>query len=450
MAHSLNGLRGQLAQIVGDEHVVAGPSVTAYSVDGAWPRLAARPGNQEQVEGVVAACAAAGLAVAPWGGGTVPGIGNPPDRLDVVICLDRLRQVVEFDAANLVVSAEAGLPLVDLARVLAEHGEFLPLDPGRMDRRTVGGAIATNASGPSRLLYGTARDLVLGMRVVLATGERIRCGGKVIKNVSGYDMNKLFIGSLGTLGIITEVTFKLLPLPVTRATVAGVFSEIAQATTVVTRILESFLLPEAMELLNGQAVACAPALGLDGSAGYGLAVSLAGNPETVERQVRDLSRFFAEGQAAASIILDEKQSPGAWSEIRDVLDRAAGAGERFGVKLGVPIGQTAALFAKAEEMLRRCGWRGAVAAHAGSGVVRVGCVLGDGTPPDVVRDAIEALRRDAESVEGSLVVETAPIAVKQGLDAWGNPVGGFTVMRRLKREFDPRSLFNPGRFVGGI
>jgi glycolate oxidase FAD binding subunit len=450
MPDEMGGLPRKLAEIVGAEQVSAGPAAAAYAVGGAMPGFVVHPGTQEQVAEIVAACGAAGAAVAPWGGGTTQGLGRPPGRLDVVVCLDRLARIVEFDAANLVVSAEAGVPLADLGWVLAVKREFLPLDPARMDRRTVGGVIATNASGPSRLLYGLARDLVLGMRVVLGTGERIRCGGKVIKNVSGYDMTKLFIGSLGTLGIITEVTFKLLPVPATRATVAGVFADLDQASAVITRALESFLLPEAMELLDAQALAAVPRLGLAGSAGYGLAVSLAGSPETVERQVRDFLGLFTEGQAATSTTLRPEESPAAWSEIRDALDRAVEGPERVCVKLGVPISQTPAFIAKAAALMRRDGWRGAIAAHAGSGVVRAACALPAGTPPEPVRDGIEALRREAEAAEGSLVVEEAPPAVKRHLDAWGKPGEAFAVMRRLKAEFDPAGVLNPGRFLGGI
>jgi len=450
MPHDLDGLKRQLSEIVGGEQLLAGPAAAACAVDGVAPQLVARPNTQEQAEAVMAACGSAGAAVAPWGGGTAIGLGNPPTRLDVVICLDRLTRIVEFDAENLVVSVEAGVCLADLERTLAAKREFLPLDPARMDRRTVGGVIATNASGPSRLLYGTARDLVLGMRVVLGTGERVRCGGKVIKNVSGYDMNKILIGSLGTLGLITEVTFKLLPMPVTRATVAGVFPDLSQAAAVVKRALESFLLPEAMELLDSQAMAAVAGLGLAGSAGYGLAVSLAGSPETVERQVRDFTQFFTEGRAAKTSTLGAEQSPAAWREIRDVLDRAVGAAERLSVKIGVPIGQTTVFVAKAEDLLRRHGWRGAITAHAGSGVVRATCGIAAGAPPELVRDAIEALRREAEGAEGSLVVEAAPVALKRRLEAWGKPGEAFPVMRRMKAEYDPRGFLNPGRFLGGI
>ena len=450
MPHDLEGLKRHLNEIVGGEHLQSGAAAAGFSVDGVVPTLVARPGTQEQVEAAVAACGKAGAAIAPWGGGTAMGLGNAPARLDVVLCLDRLSRIVEFDAANLVVSAEAGVRMADLQQLLATKREVLPLDCARMDRRTVGGIIATNASGPSRLLYGTARDLVLGLRVVLGSGERVRCGGKVIKNVSGYDMTKVFIGSLGTLGIITEVTFKLLPMPATRATVTVVFSDLAQPAAVVKRVLESFLLPEAIELLDPQALeTVAAGLGLAGSAGYGVAVSLAGSPETVERQVRDFTQFFTDGKAVRTSALGADASPAVWRELRGVLDRVGKADDRVVVKIGVPVSRTAAFLASAEELGRRQGWRGAITAHAGSGVVRAAYAIGAGAL-EPARDAIEALRREAEGALGSLVVEAAPVALKQHLEAWGKPGEAFPVMQRMKAEYDPRGFLNPGRFLGGI
>lgn len=315
----------------------------------------------------------------------------------------------------------------------------------------MGGLIATNACGPTRLLYGTARDWVLGMRVVLASGERIRCGGKVIKNVSGYDMNKLFIGSLGTLGIVTEVTFKLLPAPAKRATVVGIFPELAQAAAVVTRALESFLLPEALEILNPVALeAAAGALALSGTAGYGLAIALAGSRETVERQVRDFVQSLTEAKTARTVVLSAERSLVAWDAIRNVLDRAvASRTNPLAVKVAVPIRETVTFLASAETLGHRQQWSLAASAHAGSGVVRAAYVPG-AAAPEAVRDGVEALRREAEAVGGSLVVEAAPPNVKRHLDAWGKPGEAFAVMRRLKAEFDPRGILSPGRFPGGI
>jgi glycolate dehydrogenase FAD-binding subunit len=454
MQPDLGGLRGRLEAIVGGAHVGVGPAEGArYAVDGVSPVLSVRPGSQEEVGAIVAACAEAGAAIIPWGGGTAMGLGNPPTRADVAVVLERLNRIVDHDVANQNVSVEGGVRLADLQAALALQRQYLPLDPPAEGKATIGGLVATNGSGPTRLLYGTARDWVLGMRVVLPNGERIRCGGKVIKNVSGYDMNKLFIGSLGTLGIISEVTFKLLPMPGVRASVIGLFPELAQAAKVVAKVLDSVLLPEAIEFLNSEALTLlVPTLGLEGPAGYGLAVALAGTSETVERQVRDFVAIFKEGQSGRTTTLQGDQTVPAWRAIRDVFELLPGPPtERVICKIAAPISRTADFLAAAEELGRRNNLRAAVTGYAGSGVVTACYLLPKETPlVEALVDGLEGLRRGAEAAGGSLVLQTAPPAVKKSLDAWGKPGEAFDVMRRLKADFDPRGLCNPGRFLGGI
>jgi glycolate oxidase FAD binding subunit len=449
MLRDAGALARTLSGIVGDDHVRADGSASAFAVDGVVPRLVVSPGTQQEVEAVVAACGAAGAAMTPWGGGTSMGLGNPPARLDVVIRLDRLTRVVEFDDANLNVSAEAGVTLSRLQALLGEKGEFLPLDPPQPGSATVGGLVQSNASGPGRQLYGSARDWVLGLRVVLPTGERIRCGGKVIKNVSGYDMNKLFIGGFGTMGIVTEATFKLLPVPATRATVVGVFRDVSQVKSVVARTLESFLLPEALEALDSRALESVEAgLGRSSVSGYGLFVSLAGSGETVDRQVKDFTKIFKDGNALATDTLGAADAERAWRTIRDVHAPLKGRG--VVVKIAVPIEETLNFFAAAEKLVSGFVGRAAVTAHAGSGIVRAGFELEPGAPLPPLRDALAALRGEAEMAEGSLVLEAAPVALKRALDAWGRLRDGVAVTRRLKAELDPETVMNPGRFVGGI
>ncbi len=449
MLRDAGALARTLSGIVGEEHVLTDGAAAAFAVDGVLPRVAVSPGTQQEVEAVVTACGSAGAAMTPWGGGTAMGLGNPPERLDVVVRLDRLTRVVEFDEENLNVSAEAGVRLGALQKILNEKREFLPLDPPQADSATVGGLVQSNASGPGRHLYGSARDWVLGLRVVLPTGERIRCGGKVIKNVSGYDMNKLFIGGFGTMGIVTEATFKLLPAPAARATVVGVFRDVPQVAAVVARTLESFLVPEALEALDSRALESVEAgLGRPPVSGYGLFVSLAGSRETVDRQVKDFTKLFKDGQASATDTLGTADAEPAWHAIRDVHASFKGTG--VVVKIAVPIGKTLDLFASAEALVSGRGGRGAVTAHAGSGIVRAGFEVEAGTPLPPLRDALAALREKAEEAEGSLVLEAAPVALKRALDAWGRVRDGVAVTRRLKAEIDPGTVMNPGRFVGGI
>jgi glycolate oxidase FAD binding subunit len=449
MLSNPTSLAQKLSSLVGEEYVLTGPAAALFSVDEVEPALAVRPGSQQEVALVAAACSAAGASMLPWTDGARIGLGNPPSRLEVVVCLDRLTRIVEFDDANLNVSVEAGVRLDALQAVLSAKREFLPLDPAQSDQITVGGLVQTNASGPSRQLYGSLRDWVLGLRVVLPGGEKVRCGGKVIKNVSGYDMNKIFIGNLGTLGIVTEATFKLLPAPAMRATVVGVFARLSEVVAVVGRTLESFLLPEALEALDPQALATlGPALGLDGAPGYGLAVSMAGSRETVERQVRDFAALFGEGKALKIETLRAEQADAAWRAIRDVQAKLS-MGHVI-AKIAVPVGKTLDLFSAADGLMRRHEWRGAITAHAGSGIVRAGIEVGAGSDLEPLREALLSLRRDAEALDGSLVLETAPLSLKRSLDTWGNVREGFSVMRRLKAEFDPRALLTPGRFLGGI
>jgi glycolate oxidase FAD binding subunit len=450
----LSNLRGQLEAIVGQDQVVAGVAGTAaFAVDGILPELVVRPGTQDEVSQVVAACARIGAAMIPWGGGTAMGLGNAPTRTQVVIQLDRVNRVVEWDPANLTITAEAGMRLAALQELVAKERAIFPLDPPADHRVSLGGMVAANQNGPSRLRYGTVRDWVLGMRVVLPDGQRIHCGGKVIKNVSGYDMNKLFIRSLGTLGIITEVTFKLLPMPAQWASMIGLFPDLAGARTVVEKAMASFLLPESLDLLNPEAVALlAPSLGIPVAPGtWGIALALAGSPETVARQDRDFAALFQEagGQVAP---VPAGQTSRTWRAIRNLLDGAhADNPARILCKITVPIARTCDLVAAAGELGRRCGLQAAVMAYAGSGVIwALYLPAMDAVPGSPVASALEALRGEAAAAGGSLVLHDAPSPLKRQVDAWGEPGTGLGMMKRLKAEFDPRGLCNPGRFVGGI
>ena len=447
-------LRSRLEAIVGPDHVAGGDANAPYAVDGVVPGLCVQPGTQDEVSKVVAACSAAGAAMIPWGGGTAIGMGNRPSRADAVIRLDRLDRVVEYDPANLTITAEAGMRLGALQEKVAADREILPFDPPDGDRVTMGGLVAANQCGPSRLQYGTARDWVLGMRVVLPSGERVHCGGRTIKNVSGYDMNKLFIKSFGTLGIVTEVTVKLLPAPVMRSGVVGLFPTLPQAEAAVKKTLESFLLPEALDLIDPAALELlAPGLDLGAPGGaHGLAVALAGSRLTVERQVRDFEALFA-GGGGRVVSLPENRTVQAWSSIRNVFGLLP-AGPRVVCKINVPIGDGAEMLQAAGAAGKALGLKTAAFAHAGSGVVWAAFVLGTGEPSEAtlagVQGKLEALRSRAAAAKGNLILHEAPPGLKARMDAWGAPPPGLSVMKRIKAEYDPKALCSPGRYLGGM
>ena len=419
-------------------------------MDGATPALSARPGTQEEVSQVVAACALAGAALVPWGGGTAMGIGNPAERVDVVLRLDRLDRIVEFDPANLCVTVEAGVTLGSLKQTLAKEAELLPFDPPGGDGTTLGGLVAADQSGPSRLLYGTARDWVLGMRVVLPDGERVHCGGRVIKNVSGYDMNKLFIRSFGSLGIITEVTFKLLPTPLARASVVGLFKDLAAAVAAVEALKRSFLLPEALELLDPAALALvAPALGVEAGASFALAAAYAGSQSTVDRQVRDTEAFIAAQGGTAGNLRDDA-SVRAWEALADPFRGQPKAPLRVRFRINTPIGSTPAMIEAVRSLAAARGLSPACAAHAASGVLRAVIQAPDATALSALAEVLEELRLNATAAKGSLVLEEAAPELKARVEAWGAPGSSFAVMKRIKEQFDPNRICSPGRFLGGI
>ncbi len=455
MSHDLASLRRQLEDLVGNSHVDAGPETTAaFAVDGMIPALTVRPGTQDEVAAVVAACAASGAALVPWGGGTAMGMGNCPVRVDVVVHLDRLNRVVEFDPDNLCVTVEAGMPLARLQEMIAEKKLLLPLDPPDGARVTVGGLVAANLSGPRRLLHGTARDWVLGIRVVLPDGERIRCGGRVIKNVSGYDMNKLFIRSFGTLGIITEVTVKLLPMPAAQASVLGLFPDLSGAAATAEKVLASFLLPEALELLDPCALdILAPALGRSAPGNFALAAGFTGSRETVERQVRDLETLISE-RGGTVRLFREVDSVRIWDAVTNAFGALPQDPLRVLCMVAVPIARTAGMMASARAGATGSGLTAATLAHAGSGILWAAFFPAAGLPEDEAVSrmvtTLLALREEAATVGGSLVIQEASPRLKERVDAWGKPGSSFAIMRRIKTEFDPQGLCSPGRFLGGI
>jgi len=239
-------------------------TLRAHAVDGLVPHIRCAPEDTSQLSAALRICGESGAAVIPWGGGTAMHWGNPPTHADVVVSLEHLNRLVEHDDANLTATVQAGMCVAPLQDLLAARRQFLAIDPPDPRHATIGGTVAANINGPRRLAYGGVRDLVIGMKMVLASGEQIKAGGKVVKNVAGYDMCKLFVGSLGTLGIITEVTFKMAPLPETFGTIMARGS-LAQAAQLIDALLASTLTPAAVTVVGGGVATAAGRSGLKGS-----------------------------------------------------------------------------------------------------------------------------------------------------------------------------------------
>jgi glycolate oxidase FAD binding subunit len=406
---------------------------TACAIDGITSTSRVTPASREELAEALHAADSRGEAVAPVGGGTQLDLGMPPSRLDLVIDTTRLDKVVEYEPADLTVTVEAGLRFEELQKHLAAQNQFLALDPPAAPGATLGGLMATNASGPLRFAYGTARDLVIGTRVANPDGTVTHAGGRVVKNVAGYDLNKLHIGALGTLGIIVELSFKLAPIPPATNTVVGQFPDASAARGIINAVVQSPLSPIAIELLGPRA----------GSAAAGLpeamlvAFRVGGYPQAVERQVRDLSALVTQhgGQRVET-------SDTVWDDLAGM--RVAAQNRDVVMKAAVPLVESTRVVEILERRL--ADFDPVVWAHAGNGVAYAACnAPSESTVLRDVRTEVAALGANA-----SLVIQRCPVELKRAVDVWGDPGSSIGLMRALKAKLDPNNTLNPGRYVGGI
>lgn len=395
----------------------------ADEVDGVRPGLVARPSSTPEVAEVMRAAAAHGLAVVARGRGTKLSWGRPPTRLDLVVDLTAMDRVLDHAAGDLIAEAQAGTPLHRLQSTLAEAGQRLAVDetvPGA----TVGGTLATGASGPSRLAHGTMRDLLIGVTVVRADGVVARAGGRVVKNVAGYDLGKLVIGSFGTLAVVTEAVFRLHPLPAERRFVRVPVADPAAAGRLTQAVVHSQVVPAGLEV------------DLPASGPGALTVLLAGIAEGVLGRTRTAVGLLGEGATTA------EDAPPGWGEYPWPVD--AGADDRAtALKLAFAISGLADVLGTARGAPAPVHVRGS----SGAGVVYA--AIPAGTAPEAVAETLGHLRGACVRYGGSAVVLDAPAAVKAAVDPWG-PVPALALMRRVKDQFDPDHRLAPGRFVGGI
>ena len=441
---SANQLASALREMVGQANVIEDPErIKAFAVDGLTPKAVVAHGSVEEISRLLAYAKSERLAVAPRGNGTKMAWGGVPRKLDLVLSMLRINRITEHDIPNLSLSVQAGLTLKAVQERLAGTGKgsFFPLDPP-YDKATIGGIIAVNDSGPRRYLYSSARDLLLGLKAVVPGGDIVAFGGKTVKNVSGYDMTKLMIGSWGALGVITEITTKLLPLPEDSATLLVAFDALAEAGSLTRRVLHSVLLPSAMELMDGNA---ANRLGAKGK--YLVAFSLEGVGEAVERQVAEIGEMGRKEGATGTGILRGEEDRAFWIRVRD-FPLASHA--PVILKSNVVISKVAEVFGSYEKIAQEAGIGCAFIGHAGNGILRSHILEDAMARPDKVIDLIGRFMTEAGKHDGNLFVESCPGGLKGKVDVWGLPRSDVALMRRLKEEVDPTGVLNPGRFVGGI
>ena len=406
-----------------------------FAIDGVVPERVVRPASVSQVCRIMAIASARGVAVVPVGFGAHLGAGAPPRRPFLALSLASLNALVDHQPANMTLTAQAGMSLARLQAATAGSGQWLPVDPPLPDQTSVGGLISANLSGPCRFSQGTVRDLLIGITVVRADGSVVKSGGRVVKNVAGYDLAKLYCGALGTLGVVVEASFKVRTLPQARAAARITCPNPEAAQDLVERILKAPLEPLFIELS-----ARVPA------AGCALVVGFGGAKEDVADQAVTL-RSLANDAGRLEELADEEAD----AFMAELRDSRAGSGALLRLKASLPTTRAAAFIAALEEEGRAGGLAMAVQAHAGNGIIHVRVEPPDEPPAQgSARAIVERLRAVTASLGGTLVVEHADPAIKRGLDLWGGGIEGLALMKRIKQTMDPGEILSPGRFVDRI
>jgi len=465
MSSPATSLLTRLEELVGATNFVGEPAQLAgYEVDGLRPAAVVRPGSAEEVAQVVRFAAAEKLAVIPVGAHTKLGIGAPPRRYDLAIDLTRLHRVLAYDPGDLTLGVQAGIGLAKLTSVLAEHRQCLPLAVPFANQATAGGTLASDVDTPLRQFYGPARDYVLGIEFVTGEGTLAKSGGRVVKNVTGYDLHKLLIGSLGTLGILTRINFRTFPLPPASRGFLASFPHPGSALELRHRIVQSPLTPATLEILSPEvarifAQSTAATLGplpLPGpwfpTSHWLLAAAFAGNERVLERYAKDLTRMAEQAGATNSVVLGDEERPSVWGRLREFIplmleSSPAATLVRIGV-LPKRLGET---LAQVQQIAERHALPCAALAR-GVGVVYVALLppARDEATYRRLAQVCTSLFEASGSVGGHAMIRWCPTELKSQVNVWGPPRDDLVLMQRLKKVFDARGILSPGRFVGGI
>ena len=427
---------------------LTGNEITEYAIDGNTPEVVTRPSSPQEISEAMSVASEHGLSVSALGGRTRTSLGNVPESLDLAIDTTGLDQVLAHNAADLTATVEAGITVSRLQEILAEHGQFLAIDPPLPGRATIGGTLAVGWSGPMTWQNWSPRDIVIGMRTVMADGTVTKTGGQVVKNVSGYDMARMHIGALGTLGIIAEVSFKLTPLPARQATVLGVFDSDENCLGAALAVYGSSLVPLAISTLHGQKRREG-----DGGRGEGqpsLMVRVGGRARSVRRQTDDVTSILKRHSAISNTVIDGDDAAMMWRRIAD-LGWADKTAPIAGIRASLLPTDIPGVLHSMQKLDDSSDLRWRATTQTSQGVIDIHWLNVEAeSSTEHVSAAISKTIKAVQGVGGTTVVTHAPTLIKETLDVWGEPTSATDTMRNLKRQYDPDRLLNPGRFMGGI
>ena len=449
----------RLEEIAGPANVSTDRNdVASRRVDGLCPSAVVRPADAAQIGEIVRFAVAERLALIPCGSGTKLGIGSPPSRYDIALDVSRLNRVLAYDPRDLTLGVEPGMPIEELLRVLAEQGQFLPLSVPFADRATIGGIVAANSSSPLRHAYGGIRDFCLGMEFVTGEGTMAKSGGRVVKNVTGYDLHKLLIGSLGTLAVITRVNFRTFPLPPSQGTFAASFADSETAFGFCRAIAHSVLTPQMVEVASPGAAhllfSSATSARIEPRF-WSVIVSAAGQPEVVDRHRHELGHMASTARAEEFVPLGDSEAQSIWSRAREfpklIIEGAASATI---FRIGTVPTAMPKLIAELAGIAKRERFDFITLTRA-SGLVHAALLPEEGDDSSftamskMVAEVFNACGNS--DIDASAMLEWCPAELKTAAGGvWGPRRNDFALMQRVKTAFDPRGVLSPGRFAGGI
>ena len=419
--------------------------VQKFGIENNYPTAVIEPESLDELTYWVKAAWKQRTRILTWGGGFRMYLGDYPGEFEITLCTKKLHNKIDFDPENLTITVEAGMTINNLFKLTSKKGFWLPLDGLISGDETIGGLIAANASGPRRSFYGSIRDLLLGIKAVKGDGIKIKAGGKTVKNVAGYDLSKLFVGSLGTLGIITEATLKLSAMPEINKTVIVAYEKLNDCIAAAEKLLHSRMMPCTLEILNANAASTyASALLHENQHAYILMAVFEGKKEMVDGVSRLAVNELKTLGSRTVAILDKKEQ----NELHSAsYANAVNKDNMLSFKISVPILRLAEVLDYVATLENDTDIQ--TYTQYSNGIVYLVITYKENAVIDF-DNYVGDLRQKIKIFGGSLVVEKAPYEFKKKVDIWGADENHITIMKKIKNEFDPAHIFIAGRFVGGI
>ena len=448
----------KIKQIVGEQYVKSSVAqLLAYSYDATanfqrLPELVISPANAEEISKVLKVCNEYNIPIVPRGSGTNLAAGTVPFDGGIVLLFNRMDKILDFDKENLTITVQPGLISAKLCEFVEQHGLFYPPDPSSMKISTIGGNVSENSGGLRGLKYGVTKDYVKGLQVVLPNGDLLQTGGKIAKDVAGYDLTSLFVGAEGTLGIVTEITLKLIPLPQHKMTSIAYFNSLENAAHTVSTIIANKIIPVTLEFLDKKTITAIEQymhIGLSTEVEAMLLLEQDGDSHQVQQDVNEMVRIAKENGAIFTQIAQDEQEA---EQIKTARRVALSALSKLKPTViledaTVPRSELATMVQQINRISEKYNVNIAAFGHAGDGNLHPTCLtdIRDEDEMRRVETAFEEIFEAALALGGTITGEHGVGEMKAPYLEWKIGPVGITVMKNLKQAFDPNNIMNPGK-----